>query len=125
MKKSFLFALFCVASLVISCTKDVPCYDVTFEISGPNTTVDTIDFRLAGSGASYSDPDESRFFTNISIPFSDMVRLCKEDFDYNLRVYDIDSTLSLTVKVFSNGKLVKQKTGKPDPFLEVAGGINE
>lgn len=125
MKKSYLFVLFCATSLFFACTKDVPCYDVAFEITGGNAIADTVDFRLAGSGSSYSDPDESRFYTGVSLPFSDNVMLCKEDFDYNLRVYDSDSTLSLTLKIFSNGKLVKQKNGNPDPFLEIAGGINE
>jgi len=125
MRIYYLSALIFVASFFIACTKEVPCYNVVFEIEGANASVDSIDFRLAGSGASYRNPDAYRSYSNIRLPFSDTVMLCKEDFDYNLRVYDADPTLSLTLKIYANGSLVRQKSGSPNGFIEIAGGIND
>ena len=125
MNRIYFLALISLGFILFSCADKVPCYDVTFEVIGGSTSVDSIDFRMAGPGSSYRDPDESRFYTNVSLPYSETVRLCKADFDYNLRCYDQDSTLVLTLNIYANQRLIKQKTGSPDGFIELAGGIND
>ena len=126
MKYHKIITLLIVSIVFYSCKKETDtCYDIKFEISCSSTTIDSIDFRLAGSGSSYSNPDASRFYSDLTVPYSETVNICKENFDYNLRCYDSDTTLVLTLKIFRNASLIKQKTGSPDNFIELAGGIND
>jgi len=119
--------LIALSIIFFSCKKDEDvdesCYDIKYEITGSSTTIDSIDFRLASS--SYSNPDVSRYFSNLTVPYSETVNICKDDFDFNLRCYDSDTTIVLTLKIFRDGSLIKQKTGSLGNFIELAGGIND
>ena len=128
MKLKILFTLFFIAVILFSCNKEEPCIDVTFEISGLSNSVDVVDFRLAGEGATYNTPDDSRIYNNVSIPYAETITLCKENFDYNLRCYVSDTSTILTLKVYANGVLkdkITSSTGEYNNFIELAGGIND
>lgn len=116
--------------LLFSCTKEESfketCYDIGFEISGDSSTIDSITFYLGAT-----NQHVSRVYSNKIIPYSESVEFCEEDFDYNLRCYDMDTSLVLTLRIFRDDILIKQKTGSlnnysgPYPFIEFAGGIND
>lgn len=113
--------------LTFSCNKkeEISCIDVKYEINSNTTTIDSIDFRLAGNGSTYLNPDDSRFYTNLNLPHSEEIKLCKDNFDYNLRCYDSDSSIELNLKIFKDGLLKKQLTSSPNNMVELSGGINE
>ena len=127
--KDYKFLLVLIAIVLLhSCSKDesidVRCYDIRYEILGISTTIDSITFVLDASGLPYRDV--SRKHLSKMIPYSETVDICKEDFDYNLRCYDSDTSLELTLRIFRDGILIDQKTEKTDSifnYIELAGGM--
>lgn len=108
----------------IGCSKN-HCRDLKIEITGANAQIDQLDFRLVSGLKSYSNPSESVTESNINLPYIQGITFCKKDFDYNLRCYDSDTSIILTLKLYSDNVLIKQTTGSPIDFVELAGGIND
>ncbi|GEM_PF-2117899 len=124
MIKPFLFFNAILILLLASCQKENECLKMRYEISGDQTSIDLIDFRVASE--SYFKPDVQRFHENKSIPFSEEVEICVDHFDYNLRCYTTDSNLNISFKVYANGTLIDEEVGKIGAtrnFYEFGGGF--
>lgn len=127
MKNITLLLLVSLTLLIFSCGKDDPtppqtCHDIKFEITSSSATIDSVHFGVQWN----SVDNDTRTYTNLTLPYSEVITRCKTDFDYYIFCHDKDTNKVVTLKIYDRGTLLQEKTGKQEfGTYSLGGGIND
>jgi len=125
MKKAHLILL-AIVFIVFGCKKEEESCDteVSFELSSTApASIDSVKFLVFEQGQGNRIDTYTRILSNLILPYEENTFRCNNVLEYNLRCYDSDTSIVLTLKVFKDGVLRDQITASPNDSVVLSGGF--